>query len=362
MISISVVKKFKDIAVSAEFEAGDGCTVLFGTSGAGKSTVINMIAGLATPDSGRIVVDGAILFDSREGINLPPNKRRAGYVFQDSRLFPHLTVLKNLTYGYKKSESRLNVSDIADFLGITRLLDRYPKNLSGGEKQRVALGRALLCSPKILLMDEPLASLDSGRRNELVEYISSLKEFSIPIIYVSHTLDEIMRLSDYLGIMENGKLIRTGTALDVINSTDFLDRLSAKEFGSVCCGKVMESGENEAAVDFCGHRMELAGTVLTHGQTVRFRTPAIDVLLSLEKASTSARNNFAGSVSEIRIKEQIADVLVDIGGASIWARVTKRSLAEMGLEEGRKVFIMVKSVAAAQYVWFFKEPPLKKGV
>jgi molybdate transport system ATP-binding protein len=357
MISINVVKKFKDITISAEFEAGNGCTALFGPSGAGKSTLINMIAGLATPDSGRIVLDGRVLFDSSKGINIPPEKRSAGYVFQDSRLFPHLTVYKNLAYGLRKNENKAKIGEIADFLGIAHLLDRYPKNLSGGEKQRVALGRALLCSPAFLLMDEPLASLDANRREELVEYISNLKGFSIPIVYVTHTLDEIMRLSDYLGIMEGGKLVRTGAAQDVINSADFLDRLSPKEFGSVCLGRVIDSNENEAELSFGGHKLELAGTTLKAGQTVRFRVPAIDVILSLEKLSASARNNFAGTVSEIRLKDHIADILVDIGGAALWARITKRSLEEMSLTAGQKVYTMVKSVAAAQYVWNFKEPP-----
>jgi molybdate transport system ATP-binding protein len=355
MISVNVIKKFKDITISAEFEAENGCTALFGVSGAGKSSVINMIAGLAIPDSGRIVVDGRVLFDSETGVNLPPEHRNAGYVFQDSRLFPHMTVLKNLEYGMKKGEKRLKAGEVAEFLGITHLLSRYPKNLSGGEKQRVAVGRALLCSPKFLLMDEPLASLDGTRRDELVDYISGLKEFSIPVIYVTHTLDEIMRLSDYLGIMDGGKLIRVGRALEVINSVDFLDRIALKEFGSVCQGVVRESGENGAAVDFCGHTMELAGAALSKDQTVRFRIPALDVILSLEKAPTSARNNFAGVITEIRRANQIADILADIGGFSVWARITARSLEEMRLEIGKRVYIMVKSVAAAQYVWAFKE-------
>ncbi|MDR2105604.1 MAG: molybdenum ABC transporter ATP-binding protein, partial [Deferribacteraceae bacterium] len=348
---IHVSKKFRDVAVSANFEAGGGCTALFGASGAGKSTIINMIAGLTVPDSGRIEIDGALLFDSQKKINLPPEKRGIGYVFQDSRLFPHLTVLKNITYGLKKGEDRRKAAEISDFLGITPLLHRYPKNLSGGEKQRVALGRALLSSPKILLMDEPLASLDAVRRDELVEYILSLKEFSIPIIYVTHTLEEIMRLADYLAVMDGGKLVKIGETLEVVNSGLFIERLTPKEFGTVCAGKVLQSGSNGATVEFLGHRLELAGVFLKADQSVRFRIPALDAALSLEKPATSARNIFVGKVLAIRLNQEIADILTDIGGVSVWARITRHSIEEMNIKLADRVFITVKSVAVAQHIW-----------
>jgi molybdate transport system ATP-binding protein len=191
-----------------------GVTALYGPSGAGKSSVVGMIAGLARPDSGLIVVGGRVLFDSARGIDLPPEKRRLGCVFQDGRLFPHLSVLSNLYYGMKlvaPPERRIPPEQVIDLLGIGHLLERSPKNLSGGEKQRVAVGRALLISPAALLMDEPLASLDPARKDELLPYIARIgREFSMPVLYVSHSLPEIRRLTDTVVFLRNGRVERTG--------------------------------------------------------------------------------------------------------------------------------------------------------
>jgi molybdate transport system ATP-binding protein len=194
--------------------AASGVTALYGPSGAGKSSIIGMIAGLARPDSGLIVIGGRVLFDSARGVDLPPEKRRLGCVFQDGRLFPHLSVRSNLVYGMKlipQSERRIPVEQVVALLGIEHLLERSPKNLSGGEKQRVAVGRALLISPAALLMDEPLASLDPARKDELIPYIARVgREFSMPVLYVSHSLPEIRRLTDTVVFLRNGRVERSG--------------------------------------------------------------------------------------------------------------------------------------------------------
>ncbi|MCU0602904.1 MAG: molybdenum ABC transporter ATP-binding protein [Desulfobacterales bacterium] len=217
MIDILVVRRQGDFQVEAAFQAGDaGITALFGPSGAGKTSVINMVAGLIRPDRGRIVVQDRVLFDSERGIDLPPEKRSIGYIFQDGRLFPHLTVRSNLSYGMKltpASRRCIALDQVVDLLGIEHLFDRRPARLSGGEKQRVAIGRALLTGPRLLLMDEPLSSLDEGRKAELLPFITKLPHtFLIPILYVTHSVDEIQRLADHLVLMEGGKSTVSGDA------------------------------------------------------------------------------------------------------------------------------------------------------
>lgn len=188
-----------DCLIDVRFEAGQGLTALFGPSGVGKTSILNMIAGLLRPDAGRIAVDGRLLFDSTSRFNLPPERRRLGYVFQDARLFPHQRVRTNLLYGYRLAppdERWMGLEDAAAFLGIDHLLDRWPRTLSGGEAQRVAIGRALLSSPKFLLMDEPLSSLDAARRGEIMPVIERIRdELRLPILYVSHDRGEVERLA-----------------------------------------------------------------------------------------------------------------------------------------------------------------------
>lgn len=210
--------------VNAAFEGPEsGVTALYGPSGAGKTSVINMVAGLMRPDAGRIAVNGLCLYDSERHIDLPPERRRIGYVFQDGRLLPHLSVRKNLTYGMRLTpmDRRFVTFDaVVELLGISHLLDRRPAKLSGGEKQRVAIGRALLTSPAMLLMDEPLASLDAQRKAEVLPFIMRLsREYAVPILYVSHILDEILNLTDHLVIMETGRVITCGKLETVLSET-----------------------------------------------------------------------------------------------------------------------------------------------
>lgn len=200
-----------DVAISGE---DAGVTALYGPSGSGKTSVVNMVAGLVRPDSGFIGVGGRCLFDAEKRINLPPERRRMGYVFQDGRLLPHLSVRGNLVYGMRRvpPEERFVAFDaVVELLGIGHLLDRRTAKLSGGEKQRVAIGRALLASPAMLLMDEPLASLDAARKAELLPFIARLcREFAIPVLYVTHARDEILALADMLVVMENGRAVNQG--------------------------------------------------------------------------------------------------------------------------------------------------------
>ena len=196
---VQVERRLGDRTISAEFSSASGLTVLFGPSGAGKTSVLNMVAGLLRPDTGRVVVGGNVLFDAQSKIDAPARQRRAGYVFQDGRLFPHKRVRQNLHYGLKLADPAnrwMDLDEAASFLGIGHLLDRWPRTLSGGEAQRVAIGRALLAGPRFLLMDEPLASLDRARREEIMTVIERLRdELKLPILYVSHDRAEVERLA-----------------------------------------------------------------------------------------------------------------------------------------------------------------------
>jgi len=222
MIDIQIAKRQGNFQVDAAFQTQNaGITALFGPSGAGKTSVINMVAGLTRPDKGRVVVQDRVLFDSDQRIDLPPEKRSIGYIFQDGRLFPHLTVRGNLTYGMKLtplSRRYVGFDQVVDLLGVDQLLDRRPAKLSGGEKQRVAIGRALLTSPRLLLMDEPLSSLDEARKEEVLPFIAKLpRTFLIPIIYVTHSVVEIQRLADRLVLLEAGKSISAGAVPEMMS-------------------------------------------------------------------------------------------------------------------------------------------------
>jgi molybdate transport system ATP-binding protein len=218
MLRVEIEKRLGDFALAARFEAAGGATALFGPSGAGKTTIVNMIAGLIRPDRGKIALDDTVLFDAAAGLDLPPHRRRIGYVFQEGRLFPHLSVRQNLDYGRRMSGRRRDGAEFertVDLLDIGHLLDRRPGKLSGGERQRVAVGRALLMRPRLLLLDEPLASLDAARKREILPYLVRLRdEGGVPMVYVSHTAAEVRRIATIVVRLDAGRVTATaGLAL-----------------------------------------------------------------------------------------------------------------------------------------------------
>jgi molybdate transport system ATP-binding protein len=215
MLAVEVDKQLGAFAVRARFEAPDGVTALFGPSGSGKTSIINMVAGLLTPDRGRIAFDGTLLFDASTGFTAPPHRRGIGYVFQDGRLFPHMTVAQNLDYGrrmYRRPRDAAEQARIVKLLDIANLLDRRPGHLSGGERQRVAIGRALLMRPRLLLLDEPLASLDAARKREIFPYLLRLRDEKVPMIYVSHHAAEVKRIATTIVRIEDGRVAGVGGA------------------------------------------------------------------------------------------------------------------------------------------------------
>jgi molybdate transport system ATP-binding protein len=216
MLVVAVEKRLGDFTLAVKFDAMVGATALFGPSGAGKSSVANLIAGLLTPDRGRIALDDTVLFDSAARIDVPPHRRRIGYVFQEGRLFPHLTVRRNLDYGRRMNglaRDEAGMRHIVDLLDIGHLLDRRPGKLSGGERQRVAIGRALLTRPRLLLLDEPLASLDAARKREILPYLVRLRDDArVPMLYVSHLADEVRRIATQVLRIDDGRITAQGGA------------------------------------------------------------------------------------------------------------------------------------------------------
>jgi molybdate transport system ATP-binding protein len=214
VLAVAVEKRLGEFTITARFEAAGGATALFGPSGSGKTSIVNMIAGLVKPDRGRIALDDTVLFDSATRINIPVHRRRIGYVFQEGRLFPHLSVAQNLDYGRWVSGLEADAAErerIVALLDIGPLLSRRPGKLSGGERQRVAFGRAMLMKPRLLLLDEPLASLDRARKQEILPYLARLRdEAKVPMIYVSHQAGEILRLCTQVVRIEDGKVEASG--------------------------------------------------------------------------------------------------------------------------------------------------------
>ncbi|MGH6960430.1 MAG: molybdenum ABC transporter ATP-binding protein, partial [Dongiaceae bacterium] len=238
MLEVDAAHQLGDFRLDVRMSAPThGIVALFGKSGSGKTSLVNMLAGLMRPTRGRIALNGAVLFDSAAGIDLPPERRRLGYVFQEGRLFPHLDVRRNLLYGWHRApagERAVGLERIVELLGIGHLLHRRPTQLSGGEKQRVAIGRALLANPRLLLMDEPLASLDGPRKAEVLPFIERLRdELRLPVVYVSHDMAEIVRLADSVAVMSEGRVAAVGPIEDIMGRLDLRPLTGRYEAGAV---------------------------------------------------------------------------------------------------------------------------------
>jgi molybdate transport system ATP-binding protein len=352
-IRVAVEKLLGDFAVRAEFESAGRLTALFGRSGSGKTTLVNLIAGLARPDRGRIVIDEAVLFDSDNGIDVPAHRRRLGYVFQEGRLFPHLTVRGNLLYGWRRtspSDRWGSLKAVVDLLGIAHVLDRRPASLSGGEKQRVAIGRALLASPRLLLMDEPLASLDEARKADILPYIERLRdEMKLPIVYVSHAVDEVARLADTVVLIADGRVAASGPVGEIFSRLDLGGVLDRDDAGAVLTARILAHDEAAGITRLSHPAGELYHPLIDEpvGRLVRLRIRARDVALAVgEPGLLSIRNRLAGTVLDIAEgPPPTIEVRLDIGGDALIARITRDAAHALDLKRGTKVIALVKSVA-----------------
>lgn len=353
MLEVDIRVRRGDFRIQAAFASDAPIVALFGRSGVGKSTLVHAIAGIVRPERGRIVAAGRTLFDSAAGIDLPPEKRRVGYVFQDALLFPHMSVRANLAYGQSltpASERFVDTERVLALLGIQRLLERKPAGLSGGERQRVAIGRALFASPRLLLLDEPLASLDAARKAEILAYIELLRdELRLPIVYVSHAVEEVTRLADHVVVISAGAVIAQGAAAHVLSEQRPAAVAGRHEAGVVVEARV--SGHDErydlTTLAFAGGEIVVPNLDALPGEPVRVRIRARDVSLALQRpAGISVRNVLRATVRAIGGEfGAIADVSLDVAGTPLLARVTRQAIDELALAPGVEVHALVKAVS-----------------
>jgi molybdate transport system ATP-binding protein len=351
-LSVQLADRRGDFCVDAAFETGGGVTALFGRSGAGKSSIVAMIAGLRRPQAGKIVLNGRTLFDSAAGLDLPARKRNVGVVFQEARLFPHLSVRRNLLYARwaGRRPAKTGFEAVVGLLGLEGFLERRPDSLSGGEAQRVAIGRALMAGPNILLMDEPLSQLDGARRAEILPFLERLAhEGGVPILYVSHAIDEVARLADHMVVLSEGRVVASGPIEEVFGRIDLGVATGRYEAGALLTCTV--TGHDPA---FALTRLSLGDAEMTvpemdrsEGATVRLRIRARDVGLALSPAAdTSIRNVLPAEIVAVELEQgAFAEVLLVASGQHLRARVTRKSAVELALAPGKRVYALIKSIA-----------------
>ena len=352
-LSVRIKHRLEQFELDASFEAPSGVTVLFGRSGSGKTSIINAVAGLIAPDEATISLGETVLTETSTRSFVPPHKRRLGYIFQESRLFPHLTVRRNLLYGRwfaSGTERGASFDDVVDMLGLERLLDRSPASLSGGERQRVAIGRALLAKPKLILADEPLASLDEARKAEILPYFERLRdEVKIPILYVSHAAAEVARLATTVIALENGRVMQQGPAALVLSDPNVMPA-GVRAAGAILDAMIVaHHADGVTELSASGEPLFLPKLARQIGTQVRIRIPAQDVLLSLERPQgLSALNLLTGIVESVRTGSGPgALVSIRTKAGPVLARITQRSAQALAIEPGVTCTAVIKSVAIA---------------
>jgi molybdate transport system ATP-binding protein len=353
ILEVRIRHRFDRFALDVDFTAPPGITVLFGRSGSGKTSIVNAVAGLLRPRAGRVVVGDTVLFDDALRIDLPPHRRRLGYIFQEDRLFPHLSVRRNLTYGRWFARRRTNGSKldrVVEMLGIGGLLQRRPALLSVGEKQRVAIGRALLAEPGIILADEPLAALDERRKIEVLPYFERLRdEVSVPILYVSHSAAEVARLATTVVAVSDGRVVGQGPALQVLGDPQ-VTPLGVRAAGAVLETTVRRHHEDGLSeLDAGEASLFLPRVPHPPGARIRVRVAAHEVLLSRRRPEDiSALNILPGRVEEIHTgRGPGAIVSIQTRAGRLLARITRRSERALGLEPGVSCYAVIKTVAIA---------------
>jgi molybdate transport system ATP-binding protein len=350
-IEVDVTHRLGAFTLDVRFTSQGRLTALFGQSGSGKTSLVNIIGGLTRPDRGRVVVNGTALVDTAAGIFVPAWRRRIGYVFQEGRLLPHLTVRQNLTFGRRfrpAAEHTIPLDDVIDLLGIGKLLQRRPGRLSGGEKQRVAIGRAFLSSPRLLLMDEPLAALDEERKEEILPFIIRLRdEYDIPIVYVSHSLTEVSRLANAIAVLRGGRLLAFGDPAEVLSRAELVPPDAIDEAGALIEARVSgHDAEFGLTMLDCGAglvRVPRLDLPIDTSVRVRFRNRDV-MVATASPAGLSALNVFAGKVTALRESGHALEVDIDCNGVRLAARLTRKSAVTLGLAAGMPVYAIVKAV------------------
>ncbi|GKY89091.1 molybdenum ABC transporter ATP-binding protein [Sinisalibacter aestuarii] len=366
-LSVALHHALPGLTLDVAFDAPAGVTSLFGRSGAGKTSVVNAVAGLLRPDRARIVLEGEVLADTGRGIWLPAHKRRIGYVFQEGRLFPHLDVRRNLVYGLRVTGRAVDdkaFARVVEMLGIGALLARRPGALSGGEKQRVAIGRALLAAPRMLLLDEPLAALDEGRKAEILPYLERIRdEAGVPMLHVSHAAAEVARLATTVVVLEAGRVLRAGPTAAVL-SDPALTPTGPRAVGALLIARVVAHHDDGLSeLDAGGVRLFLPRVASAPGAELRVRIAAHDVILSLgPPEGLSALNSLPGTVAEIHIGDGPgAIVAVETAAGRVLSRVTRRSVARLGLAPGIACHAILKTVSIAAEDVGVQAGPVRAG-
>jgi molybdate transport system ATP-binding protein len=351
-LAVDIKHRLGDFLLDARFETGDGLIALLGRSGSGKTSIINTIAGLINPDQGLVKIDDVVLVDKEREILVPRHHRRIGYVFQEARLFPHLSVRQNLLYGrwFAPRRAGNEFDGVVDLLGIGALLERRPARLSGGEKQRVAIGRALLANPRLLLMDEPLASLDEARKAEILPYIERLRDQAhVPIVYVSHSIPEVARLASTIVLLNEGKVAAVGPTAEIMHRLDLFPLTGRAEAGALIEAAVQRHDEEFGLTELRsrGGIWKLPRLEAPIGARLRLRVRARDVMVATSFPSNlSALNVLAGVVGDIGSPHgAIVEVRLDCDGDVLIARLTRYSVQHLGLAPGRPIHALIKSVA-----------------
>ncbi|MCX3308864.1 molybdenum ABC transporter ATP-binding protein ModC [Pantoea vagans] len=349
MLSLNFMQQQGDHQLEIDLQIpAKGITAIFGVSGAGKTSLINAISGLTQPQRGRIELNDRLLFDAEQKIALPPEKRRIGYVFQDARLFPHYRVRGNLQYGMAPS-MKAQFDSLVSLLGLEALLSRFPLSLSGGEKQRVAIGRALLTAPDMLLLDEPLASLDLPRKRELMPYLQKLaKQVDIPMLYVSHSLDEILHLADNVLVLDAGKVKAFGPLERVWSSSAMRPWLPVSELTSVLRVQVLEQHPDYpmTALSLGDQHIWVSRVNQPVKTPLRIRIASSDVSLALQPPQhTSIRNILPAQVVELLEVGDQVEVKLRIGISELWARITPWARDELGIRPEQWLYAQIKSVS-----------------
>lgn len=350
-LEVSLQQRLGAFELDVAFTTKGQVTALFGPSGAGKSSVVAAVAGLSKPRHGRIAVAGRVVFEAGKSF-IPPELRRIAVVFQDARLFPHMSVEDNLRFGWRRAAARADaqtIEHVIALLGLEHLLPRRPRGLSGGEKSRVALGRALLASPDLLLLDEPLAALDQARREEILPYLEKLaRETKLPMLLVSHQVDEVARLADEIVVLENGRVKAQGPVFEML--TDVSAVAGVPPLGAVFDAVVAEhQGDGLSRLSFDGGVLFVPRLAQTVGAKVRVRLRAEDIMLALsEPAGISANNVLACTVRDIRSLGDHADVQLLCGATRLVSRITEASRARLKLEVGMMLYGVVKAVTVAR--------------
>ena len=366
-IDVRLSRQEFSLEIAAEL-ALDGITAVFGPSGAGKTTLLRIVAGLETRAEGRVAVGDELWQDTDGGVMVPAHARHLGFVFQDGRLFPHLTVEGNLRFAAERARRRYrgraggasgagaggqhaagpDLSAVVGALDLKGLLERSTDTLSGGEQQRVAMGRALLADPRIMLLDEPLSALDLRRKAEIIPYIERLAgDFGVPVLYVTHNVDEVARLASSVVLLADGRLAARGGVAEVLERVELWPLTGRLEAGSVLEAIAGETHDGITSLEVEGETLRIPAIGVAPGTPVRLRVAAREVAVACERPERlSIRNVLPARVLRIEFTEvPFAELLLDVHGQHLRSRVTREAVEDLGLHEGQPVFALIKSVA-----------------